>query len=226
MKIFKKILLAVLTVLPIIYTAVAVLCFMPDTVAVHFGADGSADRMGSKYEAFILPGIILLIGVVYCVIRLIVKKTSTGEADRTERNLDVMDTVVILTLVLLNALDAFVLMMMNSAVSLRDPEGLAVSILSTVIGVVFILLGNIMPKTKRNSFIGLRMKFTMDTDEHWYIANRAGGIALMISGVITVAAGLIFRNITYIFFMVCALIITLTVATVYSYVIIKRENNN
>lgn len=224
MKTYKKVLLIALSVLPLIYTTIAVLTFMPDTVAAHFGADGSVDRWGSKYEAFILPGIVLLLSVVYMIIRTAIKKTSTDENDRTARNLDVTDTVVILTLLMLNALDVTVTLLMSSSSSLWEPASLAAIILSTVIGVTFILIGNIMPKTKRNSFVGLRMKFTMDTDEHWSIANRAGGVALVISGLITFAAGLIFRNMTYVFVMVAALIVTLTVAIIYSYVKIKGEN--
>ena len=224
MKLYKKVLLIFLTVLPVILTAIAVMFILPDTVPVHFGADGIANRWGSKYESFILPGFVLLFGLLYLVIRLVVKTASSAEKSRTERNLGVTDTVIILTLVIFNALDAVILLLMNRAFSLRDPEGLAAIILSIVIGIVFILLGNIMPKTKRNSFIGMRLKFTMDTDEHWAIANRAGGVAMIVSGLITIAAGLIFRNITYVFIMCGALFITLTVAIIYSYAKIKKEN--
>ena len=227
MKTFKKILLAVLAVLPAIYTAVAVFFFMPDTVPAHYGANGMVDRYGSKYEAFIFPGIILLAGIVYFFIRKILKKSAKNQNERAARNLDTIDTVMLLSMVLLNALCVFTLiLMLTGPESIFNAEALAVIIVSAVVGVVFIIIGNILPKSKRNSFMGIRMKFTMDTDEHWYIANRAGGIALMISGLLTIAAGLIFRNITYVFVMVAALLITLTVATVYSYVIIKKEKSS
>lgn len=225
MKIFKKVLIALLAVLPLIYTTVAVLCYLPDTIAAHFGIDGSVDRMGSKYEAYVFPGIILFVGVMYFVIRLVAKRSPSADNERTARNLDIIDTVMVLMLVMFNALDAFILFLMSGTVSLNDAGSLAAVIVSAVVGIVFILLGNLLPKTKRNSVIGMRMAFTMDTDEHWHLANRAGGIALIISGVLTVAAGLIFRNITYVFVMVGALLITLTVATIYSYVKIKGKNN-
>ena len=224
MKTFKKILLAALTALPVICTAVAVFFILPDQVGVHFGIDWQPDRWGSKYEAFIFPGAILLVVGIYLIIRSVMRKKKTGENEaRSNRNLDILDTIVILTLVLFNALNVTVILLMNNAKSLWNPESLSTIILSTIIGVVFILIGNLMPKTKPNSFMGMRMKFTMDTDEHWYIANRAGGIAMVVSGLITVAAGLIFRNITYIYFMVGSLLITLTLAILYSYVKIKGE---
>ena len=114
-------------------------------------------------------------------------------------------------------------MLMGDPSLALNNDNLINAIIPTFIGILFIILGNIMPKTKRNSYIGVRLPFAMDTDEHWYIANRAGGIALVISGIATVIAGLILRNITYLVVMAAALLITLVVAIIYSYVKIKRN---
>lgn len=225
MKTFKKVLIILLAVLPAIISAVAVFFFLPDTVSAHFGPDGTVDRYGSKYEAFILPAVILLLCGAYLLFRGRILKPSSADPERSARRGDVTDTVVMLLLVLMNALNIMLLLLMDHAESIRQPAPLAAMILSTVVGIVLILLGNIMPKTKRNSVIGMRMRFTMDTDEHWYLANRAGGIALVISGLVTVAAGFITRSIAYIFWMAGALVVTLTVASLYSYAIIKREKS-
>ena len=65
MKKFKGIMIMILAVLPMIYTAIAVFFILPDTVAAHFGIDGTPDRYGSKFEAFLFPAIILGIAVFY-----------------------------------------------------------------------------------------------------------------------------------------------------------------
>ena len=222
MKKFKTILTAVLAVLPMIYTAIAVFFFMPNTVAAHINLHGQVDRYGSKYEAFLLPAIILVMYIIIFFIRKFTMKSSTDD-DRTLRNLDIGDTVVMLLLVLLSAIDVFVLFMMMKPKAVMNAESIATAIVSVIVGVVFILLGNIMPKTKPNAFLGMRLSFAMDTDEHWYIANRAGGIAMVLSGLVTIAAGLILRNVGYVFVMVIALIVFLTVAILYSYVKIKKK---
>ena len=183
---------------------------------------GQIDRYGSKYEAFLLPAIILVMYIIIFFIRKFTMKSSTDD-DRTLRNLDIGDTVVMLLLVLLNAIDVFVLFMMMKPKAVMNAESIATAIVSVIVGIVFILLGNIMPKTKPNAFLGMRLSFAMDTDEHWYIANRAGGIAMVLSGLVTIAAGLILRNVGYVFVMVIALIVFLTVAILYSYVKIKKK---
>ena len=224
MKKFKSILLWITAVLPAVYTAVAVFFILPDTVAAHFGVNGMVDRYGSKYEAFLLPAIILGINLLYFFIRKIIFKSSTDENSRTERNLGVIDTIILCLNVMFNALCVMILLLMKHPQMMTNADSIIFPIIATVIGVMFIIIGNIMPKTKPNGIVGVRMKFCMDTDEHWYIANRACGIALVLSGIVTVISGLILRSGAYIFAMVVALIVSLTVATIYSYVIIKREN--
>lgn len=223
MKKFKRITIMILAVLPMIYTAVAVFFILPDTVAAHFGIDGTPDRYGSKYEAFLFPAIILVITLLYFFYRKFQEKSSKEDNDRTARNLDILDTVILIVMVLFNALCVFLLTMMNRPGMMKNKENMIFVIISCVMGVLFILLGNILPKTKPNSFIGVRLSWCMDSDEHWYIANRNCGIAMVLSGICTVIAGLIVKNGTYVIYMILSLIVFLTVATIYSYVIIKKK---
>lgn len=224
MKKFKTVLISILAVLPALYTAVAVFFILPDTVAAHFGINGMPDRYGSKYEAFIFPAVILGAALLFFFIRKIIQASSTDGNDRTARNLDVIDTVILMMMVLFNAMCVFFLIIIHTPSVMQDKENLIFVIISTVIGILFILLGNILPKTKRNSFVGMRLSFAMDTDEHWHIANRAGGIAMALSGLCTVVAGLIVRNGTYVIYMLLSLFLFLIVAIIYSYVKIKGEN--
>lgn len=223
MKKFKRITIMILAVLPMIYSAVAVFFILPDTVAAHFGIDGTPDRYGSKYEAFLFPAIILVITLLYFLYRKFQEKSSKEDNDRTARNLDILDTVILIVMVLFNALCVFLLTMMKRPATMKNKENMIFVIISCVIGVLFILLGNILPKTKPNSFIGMRLSWCMDSDEHWYIANRNCGIAMVLSGICTVIAGLIVKNGTYVIYMILSLILFLTVATIYSYVIIKKK---
>ena len=223
MKKFKRIMIMILAVLPLIYTAIAVFFFLPDTVAAHFGIDGTPDRYGSKYEAFLFPAIILGIAIINFFYRKFQQRSSKEDNDRTARNLDILDTVILIVMVLFNALCVFLLTMMKHPAMMKNKENMIFVIISTVMGVLFILLGNILPKTKPNSFVGVRLSWCMDSDEHWHITNRNCGIAMVLSGICTVIAGLIVRNGTYVIYMILSLIVLLTVATVYSYVIIKGK---
>lgn len=223
MKKFKRVLLWLSAVLPTVYTAIAVFFLLPETVAAHFGANGIPDRYGSKYEAFLLPAIILFTSIVYFLFRKFAVRSSTDDNSRTARHLDIVDTTVLCVNIILNAVCVMVLILMKHPAMMTNAENLIFPIIATVIGVMFVMIGNIMPKTKPNSFVGIRLSWCMDSDEHWYIANRAGGIALVFSGIVTIISGLVLRSGYYVVGMIIALIVSLTVATVYSYVIIKKE---
>lgn len=223
MKKFKQTLILIAAVLPTVYTAITVFFFLPDTVAAHFGANGTPDRYGSKYEAFLLPGILLILYIIYFFIRKFALRSSTDENSRTERNIDIIDTIILCVFILFNALCVMILILMKHPGLMNRADSIIFPIIASVIGTMFIVIGNIMPKTKPNSFVGMRLSFCMDTDEHWYIANRAGGIALIISGIVTIISGLVLRSGAYIVGMLIALIVTLTVAIIYSYVKIKKK---
>ena len=38
--------------------------FLPDRVPLHYDASGNIDRWGSKWENLLLPGVVLLMGVI------------------------------------------------------------------------------------------------------------------------------------------------------------------
>src|SRR3990172_9478163 len=54
------------------------------------------------------------------------------------------------------------------------------------IGVLFIFIGNLMRKAKRNWFIGIRTPWTLSSDRVWDETHRIGSVLFMISGVFAI----------------------------------------
>jgi uncharacterized membrane protein len=59
------------------------------------------------------------------------------------------------------------------------------------VGVMFVVLGNYMPRIRSNWWMGIRTPWTLENEEVWRRTHRFGGRAFVAGGVITVAASLL-----------------------------------
>ena len=223
MKTFKRVILAIFAFLPLVITTAAVLFYLPDQVIAHFDINGNVDRMGSKYEAFILPCVVLVMYAVYMLVRKFSEKSSDDD-DKTARNLDIVETVFIAIFAMFGVICVATIIASKEPEIITGGNSLFALIMSTCMGILFIIIGNIIPKSRRNSAVGFRIGFATDTDEHWYIMNRNSGIALVISGIVTIAAGLVLRDMLgFVISMFISLFVTTSIAIIISYAKIKRE---
>ena len=95
-------------------------------------------------------------------------------------------------------------------------------ICAIILGISFIVMGNYLPKAKRNRTFGLKIKWTMTNDDNWVATHRLAGKLLVIAGVITLLTA--FLPMTAMLIALIAVIIAVTVIpTVYSYRFYKKQ---
>lgn len=89
-------------------------------------------------------------------------------------------------------------------------------------GLLFIAIGFMLRKAKRNFFIGIRTPWTLSSDRVWDETHRLGAILFMSSGVLAVIGGFFGGMVAF-----WMLFVPLTGSTlfllVYSYVLYRRE---
>ncbi len=56
-------------------------------------------------------------------------------------------------------------------------------IIPLFVGLLFIAIGNYLPKTKRNYTMGIKLPWTLNSDENWRRTHRLGGICFIIIGI-------------------------------------------
>lgn len=221
MKRLNKIMLT-LSLLPTLITSVF-LFFMNDTVPMHYNASGAVDRYGSKYENYIFPAIILLMYAFYIVYTKIYTKYSTNSVEKINNNVKI--TTIVVTSIIA-AFNIFQLMFLILAISKPDSTTFKDNvpfIINTVMALMLIIAGNFLPKTKRNSFIGVKTSWTESSDLAWYESNRAGGIAFVVTGFLTIVESSFIRGIDSTFVMVGILLVSIAVAYIYAYIKVKKS---
>ena len=91
---------------------------------------------------------------------------------------------------------------------------------------LMVYLGNILPKTKRNSVVGVRTVWSMDNDTTWELSNRFGGKAMIVSGLLILIESFIIKGFASTM-VELAIIIAMGVAMmVYSSKVYKKYGNN
>ncbi len=58
------------------------------------------------------------------------------------------------------------------------------TIVMILVGVLFIIVGNYMPKAKQNYTIGIKLPWTLDDTENWNKTHRLGGFLWVIGGIV------------------------------------------
>ena len=156
----KKILCYILTFLPLVVTMIA-LPFLPEQIPAHYGIDNQVTRWGSKYEALIVPAITIVFGIFMLMLtKYIAKKEKDGK-----NNEKVTIIAAIIALVIFNVLSFFFLYTDFNKIENLSLISLNIDRLTFAgWGILMIILGNVMPKLRMNSIIGLRTKWSMKNE--------------------------------------------------------------
>jgi uncharacterized membrane protein len=93
------------------------------------------------------------------------------------------------------------------------------------IGALFIVLGNLLPRFRSNFFFGIRTPWTLSSETVWARTHRVGGYAMVMVGVLLIAAGLVATRIWLVASIGGSMILVLLLL-VYSYVIWRSEQNS
>ena len=184
---------------------------LPEQVAIHFGSNGEPDGWASRTVAvFGLPVFMAAINLV-CAFA-----TAT---DPKKQNIQPKVFKLILWIC---PLCSWICCGITYVYSLGVT--LSVEKIATVFcGVVFIVVGNYLPKCRQSYTVGIKLPWTLVSEENWNRTHRmAGGLWMAGGAVITLMSlvGVIFPGL----FVAVALVMTL-VPVVYSYLFYRKESN-
>lgn len=206
-----------ISVLSVIIAAAAVQ-ILPDRLPMHFGIDGNADRIGSKYEVFIFSGIIIALTVTGILLRRKFEKkgqTEKGEKEASYASGNARICVIVCTAasaVMLGMECVMICLGYSGLQQISGTEGeLYCSACVILIGILFLVLGNIMPKMKMNGFMGLRTTWSMKNDEVWARCQRMGGTVTFFGGAAVILSGIVLRGYPSLFAMMIIFLVILAV---------------
>lgn len=181
---------------------------LPEQVPTHFGADWQADGWSSRsFAAFGLPG---LLAVVQLVLLFALR------ADPKKQNMNgVLRTVCVWTCPVLSVL--LYAMTLGSALGYDLHMEIIVPLL---VGLMFILIGNYLPKTKQSYTMGIKLPWTLHSEENWNRTHRLAGFIWVAGGILMVLLTLL--HLWQVWLMLVLIAVLVLVPTVYSYLLYKK----
>lgn len=209
----KRIIYFILMFLPLIVTAIAMI-FIPDSVPIHYGVNNQVDRLGSKLELFILPCVVVAFGLFF----LILSKVLNESEEYGSNNKNICQTLGIVFCALFNILTYFFIY--TAIISVDNLNDLPIdfnSMMVFLLGIVMIIIGNIVPKAKMNSILGLRTKWSMSSEEAWKKSQRFGGYSFVLVGAVMIIISIFTEGSICMVLGLMSLFITAIIDSVYSY---------
>jgi len=145
---------------------------LPNQISIHFNLAGQANNFQSKPLAvFGLPVFLLLVHLF--VIFMI---------GRDPKNFTMNEKMgkVIYWLTPIVSLSVFYLIYSKALGSTTNPS----IFVSALLGLNFVMMGNYMPKLKVNHTVGIRLPWTLQSEDNWHKTHRLAGKLWVVGGLI------------------------------------------
>ena len=182
----KRIILWLIALIPLLVTVV-LLPQMADMVPAHYGIDGLVDRYDSKYTMLLFPCIIIVVIAVRDL-----SPRMLGRDDAQQANLRVVDNLLLPVVIVLVAINLLTVWLATAQVQniYTTPVPVPQLILAGI-SLLFVVIGNVLPKTKPNWYVGIRVPWTVNHPVVWYKTHRFGGPVMTVWGLIALGVTLV-----------------------------------
>lgn len=152
---------------------------LPNKLPGHYNLYNEVDRYDPKWViVFVLPLVMLAMHMFASILTLLSKKQ------------DIPDKVLTVLFAICPLLSN-VISYISYSTALNKSIPNVGAIIYVILGLIYMLLGNYLPKVQNNHVLGVRIKTTFESRMNWNYSNRLAGWCLVICGVLFLLAALV-----------------------------------
>ncbi|MFI3141126.1 MAG: SdpI family protein [Clostridia bacterium] len=209
-----KIITPIFAFLPLI-SYILLYTSLPDQLPMNISLDGTVNSYGSKLEFLILPAITV---VMYFVMKIVPKIDPKGKA--YEKVAGFYSVFILFMTIFLG------IVYLSMLCIVWEIQWLDVNfVIFILLGFLFLLIGNYMPRMKQNFTMGIKTPWTLSSEKVWNKTHRLSGYLFVLSSLPMFLMA--FFNGTIMFVLMSIVIaVAVIVPTVMSYVWYKEETKN
>ncbi|MDD5291234.1 MAG: SdpI family protein [Patescibacteria group bacterium] len=183
----------------------------PERVPTHWDFAGQVNGWGSRSFAFIIPGVMVIMYLLFMVLPFLDPKKE--KYSQFKKVYHILKDVILLFMAVIYLATSLNALGYNLPIGIIIPVG---------VGLLFIIIGNYMKEIKSNWFVGIRTPWTLSSEEVWEKTHRFGGKAFMISGFLIALDSFLPISWRLPVFIV-AIILVVFGTIIYSYIVYLKE---
>lgn len=185
---------------------------LPDPMPTHWNMSGEADGWTSlPLGAFMLP--LILVGVFAMLHFLPGIDPRKANYAKFRSSYDLLIVAVMGFMLGVHLLVLATALGMDVSMERLVPVGVAV---------LLIVIGNLLPRTRPNWFVGIRTPWTLSSDRVWERTHRFGGQLFVAGGFLALLAALFAPGIAMPVLIGCTVVLSVVVLA-YSYIVWRKE---
>lgn len=180
---------------------------LPEELPIHFNSAGEIDNYGSKaFVVFFFPLFLLACHLISGFVSL---------ADPKKQNIS--DKMFLLVLMIIPFTAIFIcIVTYSAALGIKFSMNMLGNLF---LGIVFIIVGNYLPKSRQNYTVGIKLPWTLNDTENWNKTHRFGGIVWLLCGILFLINA--FLDIIWIIPFIIAAAVLLP--SIYSFILYKQK---
>ncbi len=179
---------------------------MPDMVVTHWNFKNEPDGFSPKWA------VVFLIPAILFALNILVWFAVNAEPKKQGINRNIKSIVLWMLPVMSVIVQCVIIMFSVKGINL-------VRFVPMLIGILFIIIGNYLPKCRQNFTMGVRLPWTLASEENWNRTHRLAGKLWIIGGLLMTLYTMIEMHM--IFFIAVVFVMTL-IPAIYSYTLYRK----
>jgi len=191
---------------------------LPDglQLPIHWNIYGEIDKYADATTAFLFPPLIMIL--ILTVFSMLSKNDpQTQNIQRSKKAITAASVAI--TLLLATFEFSYVAIVNGIEVPMMKVVG-------SIVGIVLIIIGNYLGKTRSNFFIGIRTPWTLSSDNVWQKTHRFTGKLFMIIGLIIMICCWLIPNLNLSILIISTVLPSALIPCFYSWRLWKAEQND
>ena len=183
---------------------------LPEQIPTHVGFNGVADQYSSKaFSVFFMPLFFLFIHWIMI--------WGTSMDPKHEKISDKIYTMIIYSVPII-----CIFVTLTIYLKTLDQNFDITRAIMCLVSVIFIVIGNYLPKTRQNYTIGIKLPWTLEDPENWDKVHRLGGYLFVGAG-LAMFISLFLPGNTMVYVMIVSTILAAIIPVIYSYRLYRNK---